>query len=199
MKKESAMDREDARERKDTDGTGVSARAPDWSRERCGCFEWKPGAQLVRSIRRYQRIRGWPLPFRLVGQPLAVLAYRFWSAVAGADVPLNAELGGGLVLLHPNGIVIHARARLGPNCLLFQQVTIGTDRQGGVPVLGGHVDVGAGAKLIGAIRIGDHALIGANAVVLRDVPEGCVAVGVPARILAKRTEPETRPPAGGPA
>ncbi len=199
MKKESAMDREDALERKDTDSTGVSAREPDWSRERCGIFEWKPGAQLVRSIRRYQRIRRWPLPFRLAVQPLAVLAYRFWSVASGADVPLNAELGGGLVLLHPNGIVIHARARIGPNCLLFQQVTIGTDRQGGVPELGGHVDVGAGAKLIGAIRIGDHALIGANAVVLRDVPAGCVAVGVPARILSKRTEPEIRPREGGPA
>ena len=53
----------------------------------------------------------------------------------------------------------------------------------GCPVLGGHVDVGAGAKILGGVTIGDHAKIGANAVVLDDVPSGATAVGVPARIV----------------
>ena len=83
---------------------------------------------------------------------------------------------------HPNGIVIHSAAKIGPNCLIFQQVTIGS-AHGGVPALGGHVDIGAGAKIIGAVRIGDHAKIGANAVVLIDVPAGATAVGTPARII----------------
>lgn len=78
--------------------------------------------------------------------------------------------------------MIHPRAEIGPNCLIFQQVTIGT-AGGGVPVLEGHVDVGAGAKILGAVRIGRHAKIGANAVVLRDVPAGATAIGVPARIV----------------
>ena len=163
----------------------VSAQVPDWTRERCGWFEWKPGAQLVRSIRRYQAACRLPRPVRFFLKPLAVLRHRFWSVVSGADVPTNVSIGGGLVLLHPNGVVIHSRATIGPNCLIFQQVTLGTDRRGGVPAVGGHVDIGAGAKLSGGIRVGDHAQIGANAVVLCDVPEGGVAVGVPAKVLTK--------------
>lgn len=83
---------------------------------------------------------------------------------------------------HPNGIVIHPHAKIGPNCLLFQQVTIG-QRNGGVPRIGGHVDIGAGAKVLGPLAVGDHAVIGANAVVLKDVPMGATAIGIPARVL----------------
>lgn len=101
-----------------------------------------------------------------------------------ADIPLNADIGGGLLLPHPNGIVIHPMARIGPNCLIFQQVTLGTaPGNPGTPWIGGHVDIGTGAKILGKIRIGNHARIGANAVVLCDVPDGATAVGVPARIL----------------
>jgi len=112
---------------------------------------------------------------------IASLRHRFWSVVTGADIPVNCRLGGGLLIPHPNGIVIHPDAEIGPNCLIFQQVTIG-DAGGGVPRLGGHVDVGAGAKIIGEIVIGDHARIGANAVVITDVPAGATVVGIPARI-----------------
>lgn len=80
---------------------------------------------------------------------------------------------------HPNGIVIHPGSIIGPNCLIFQQVTIGEHRDG-LPTIGGHVDIGAGAKILGSIRIGEHVLIGANAVVVKDVPDHCVAMGVPA-------------------
>ena len=100
--------------------------------------------------------------------------------MSGADIPLTCQLGGGLLIPHPNGIVIHPDAQIGPNCLLFQQVTIG-DANGGVPRLGGHVDVGAGARVIGPIEIGDHARIGANAVVTSDVPAGVTVIGIPAR------------------
>lgn len=112
----------------------------------------------------------------------AVLRHRIWSAVTGADIPINSKIGGGLLIPHPNGIVIHPDAEIGPNCLFFQQVTIGHGACG-VPSLGGHVDVGAGAKLIGRIKIGDHARIGANAVVTKDVPAYATAIGVPARIV----------------
>ncbi|NCB26477.1 MAG: hypothetical protein EOM62_13535 [Bacteroidia bacterium] len=88
------------------------------------------------------------------------------------------------MLPHPNGIVIHPKAIIGVNCLIFQQVTIGTGGPvSGVPQIGGHVDIGAGAKILGGVRIGNHAKIGANAVVLGDVPEEATAVGVPARIV----------------
>jgi serine O-acetyltransferase len=98
-----------------------------------------------------------------------------------------------LLIPHPNGIVIHPEAEIGPNCLLFQQVTIGS-AHGGVPRLGGHVDVGAGAKVLGPITIGDHAVIGANAVVTTDVPSGATAVGVPARILPTDQEQDGAAP-----
>ena len=85
------------------------------------------------------------------------------------------------MLPHPSGIVIHPDATIGPNCLLFQQVTIGGE-QGHCPILEGNVDVGAGAKILGSVVIGKHAKIGANAVVLRNIPMGATAVGIPARI-----------------
>ena len=121
---------------------------------------------------------------------LAVVRHRFWSVITGADIPLGTKIGGGLLLIHPNGIVIHPDVAIGPNCLILQQVTLG-DRVGGVPKIGGHVDIGAGAKILGNIRIGDHAKIGANAVVLEDVPPHCTAVGVPARIVIGSRESQS--------
>jgi serine O-acetyltransferase len=115
------------------------------------------------------------------------MQHRFWSVVSGAEIPLSCQIGGGLVVLHPNGIVLHPDAILGPNCMVFQQVTLGVGGKApGAPRLGGHVDVGAGAKILGGIAIGDHARIGANAVVLEDVPPGATAVGVPARIIEEK-------------
>ena len=104
--------------------------------------------------------------------------------VTGADIPLNCRIGGGLLLPHPNGVVIHPDAEIGPNCLIFHQVTVGQAGDA-VPVLEGHVDVGAGAKIIGRLKIGKHAKIGANAVVLDDVPAGATAVGIPARVVRR--------------
>jgi serine O-acetyltransferase len=106
-----------------------------------------------------------------------------WSVVTGADIPINCQIGGGLRMPHPNGIVIHQDAVIGPNCLIFQQVTIGMRDGSGAPRIGGHVDVGAGAKILGSVTIGNHAKIGANAVVLSDVPEGATAVGIPAKVM----------------
>jgi serine O-acetyltransferase len=165
----------------------VSAETPDWSRERKGIFEWAPSRALIASIRAYQRYtssQGW---WAALLRRVAVLRHRWWSVVTGADIPVNCRLGGGLLMPHPNGIVIHPDAEIGPNCLLFQQVTLGIGK-GGAPKIGGHVDVGAGAKILGGLTIGQNARIGANCVVLDDVPPGATAVGIPARILEKSLE-----------
>ena len=77
---------------------------------------------------------------------------------------------------HPNGIVIHPDSYIGCNCLIFQQVTIGATSKG-VPRIAGHVDIGAGAKIIGPVTVGEHAKIGANALVRQDVPAYGVLVG----------------------
>lgn len=160
----------------------VSAEVPDWSREKKVFFSWNPSRALLASIRSYQRHAESRNPLCIVVKKWAVLRHRFWSVVTGADIPLNCQIGGGLLLPHPNGIVIHPSARIGPNCLIFQQVTIGTRTGGMLPVIGGHVDIGAGAKILGNVHIGNHACIGANAVVLKDVPAGKTAVGIPAVI-----------------
>lgn len=160
----------------------ISAISPDWSRERCVGL-WDPGRSLLRSIRQYQKAANRGPLLRWMCK-YWVLKHRFWSLVAGAEIPIGCKLGGGLAIPHPNGIVIHPDSIIGVNCLIFQQVTIGMGGPvPGVPTLGGHVDVGAGAKILGGVTIGNHALIGANAVVLQDVPEGATAVGIPARII----------------
>lgn len=163
----------------------VSATVPDWSREAKSLFEWAPSRSLLASIREYQRHAGRRNPVSLVLKKFAVLRHRFWSVVTGSDIPVNTRIGGGLLLPHPNGIVIHPDCQIGPNCLILQQVTLGSGR-GGVPTLGGHVDIGAGAKVLGRVHLHDHAVIGANAVVLSDVPPGVTAVGIPARPVLSR-------------
>jgi len=144
----------------------ISADVPDWSREAKAIGSWDPARSLLMSIRSYQRASG---PLGFLKRRMAVLRHRFWSVVTGADIPINSSIGGGLLLPHPNGVVIHPQAQIGVNCLIFHQVTIGAT-QHGIPTIGGHVDIGAGAKLIGPITVGDHARIGANAVVRQDVP-----------------------------
>jgi len=169
--------------------TSVSSTDPDWEREKPARGTYEPAKYLLASIRRYQRLVKAGGTIAKVVRPFVVLQHRFWSIVSGADIPLNADIGGGLLMPHPNGIVIHPDAHVGPNCLVFQQVTVGTNgTRPGCPVIAGHVDIGAGAKILGGVKIGAHARIGANAVVLDDVPENASAAGVPARII--RQEPE---------
>lgn len=89
-------------------------------------------------------------------------------------------LGGGLYIQHGFSTMI-AAASIGENCWISQQVTIGYGKGGTPPVIGNNVAVYCGAKVLGQIRVGDGAVIGANAVVVRDVEEGAVMGGVPAR------------------
>jgi serine O-acetyltransferase len=166
----------------------ISPVTPDWSREAKAWWAWNPSKSLLASIRSYQRNRVSRNPLRLFACKLAVLRHRFWSVVTGADIPINSQIGGGFEMPHPNGIVIHPAAHIGVNCLVFQQVTIGMRGHEGVPWIGGHVDIGAGAKVLGAVRLGDHACIGANSVVLHDVPAGATAVGIPARVVGRTRE-----------
>ncbi len=167
---------------------------PDWSRERRRRF-WDPSRQLLQSLRDYQRARTQGGLRGFFPAKLAVLRHRFWSMITGADIPLNTwSLGGGLMLPHPNGIVIHPQATIGPNCMIFQQVTIGTGPRPGVPRLGSNVNVGPGAKVLGGVVIGDHARIGANAVVINDVPAGTTAVGVPAVVKQRPKREESAAP-----
>ncbi|MEM6333120.1 MAG: serine acetyltransferase [Planctomycetota bacterium] len=165
-------------------GSGVAA---DWSRERRTAW-WQPGRALIGTIRAYQRAAERGGLLGVVGKKWAAVRHAWWSAVTGCDIPLNARIGGGLAMPHANGVVIHPKAVVGVNALIQHQVTIGMKRHDDarLPILGDGVDIGAGAKVLGAITIGDGASIGANAVVVRDVPAGAVAVGIPARVIGQR-------------
>ena len=101
--------------------------------------------------------------------------------------PDNA-IGIGLRLPHPKGIVIGHSVRIGDNCLIYQQVTIGSARSDDPrqPQIGDRCTLYAGAKVLGAIVVGDAAVIGANAVLLQDAPPNSVLVGIPAKALPPR-------------
>jgi serine O-acetyltransferase len=163
-------------------GEVIGLEAPDWSREKPRGF-WDPSRKLLLSIRRYQHWRNKRGILPGLFRRLIVIRHRFWTAVSGAEIDLTVQIGGGLLLPHTNGIVIHPKAKIGINCLIHQQVTIGTAVDGAddVPVVEENVKIYAGAKVLGPIRIGARATIGANSVVLTDVPEGATVIGSPAR------------------
>ena len=108
--------------------------------------------------------------------------------LTGIEIHPGAGIGRGLFIDHGMGVVIGETSVIGDNVTLFQGVTLGgTGKEKGKrhPTLGNNVVVGAGAKVLGNIRIGDNVSIGANAVVLRDVPPNSTVVGVPGRIADK--------------
>jgi len=143
---------------------------------------------LLQSIQDFQYHRARGGPWHKLMRRSARIRHMFWSIVTQSDISLEATLGEGLKLPHPNGIVIHEEAVIGRNCMIMQQVTVGMIDGGEVPTLGDNVYVGAGAKIIGRLKVGDGARIGANAVVLHDAPAGATAVGVPAKVVqAKAT------------
>ena len=100
----------------------------------------------------------------------------------GVEIAPRMDVGGGLYIAHPVGTVIYAR-RIGKNCTIIHNVTIGMRNEYAFPDIGDNVFVGAGARILGGIRIGNNARIGANAVVLDDVPDGATVVGIPARVI----------------
>jgi serine O-acetyltransferase len=98
------------------------------------------------------------------------------------------DIGSNFVIDHFGGIVISGYAKFGDNCRIRSGVVVGVQRVDDLraPVIGNNVDIGTGAKILGPIKIGDNVLIGANAVVICDVPDDCIAVGVPAIIKPRR-------------
>ena len=108
--------------------------------------------------------------------------------ITGIEIHPGAKIGKGLVIDHGTGVVIGETAEIGDNCTLYQGVTLGgTGKDTGKrhPTLGNNVLVGAGARVLGPMKIGDNSKIAANAVVLEEVPPNCTAVGVPARVVKR--------------
>ncbi len=132
----------------------------------------------------WYRLMQWSRRYRLV--PLELIANRLNGMVCNCYIGRGAEFGRGFVLVHADGVVINRLVRGGTNIYVEHQVTIGADR-GTSPVLGNDIFIGAGAKILGPVTIGDGARIGANAVVVKDVPPYATVVGVPARVVRQRS------------
>jgi serine O-acetyltransferase len=132
----------------------------------------------------WYRLMQWARRWRLV--PLELVFNKINSAFSSCVIGRGAEFGPGFVLIHSNGVVINGGVRGGSNVKIEHQVTIGAEKRQ-APILGDDVFVGAGAKIIGSVTVGDGARVGANAVVLADVPAHSTVVGIPARVVRQRT------------
>jgi serine O-acetyltransferase len=111
--------------------------------------------------------------------------------VYGIELPYSVKLGRRVVIEHQGGIVIHGNCRIGDNTVIRQNCTLGIrrhDQPNAAPVIGTNVSIGAGAAILGNVHVGNGSQIGANAVVLRDVPANALAIGVPARISIRSTD-----------
>ena len=120
------------------------------------------------------------LPFSFAYRILKLLS----QILTGIDLPCEVRVGRRLTIEHFGDIIISGDTIIGDDVVIRNGVTIGLKRTGeaGAPIIGNRVDIGTGAKILGAIRIGDDVAIGANAVVLQDIPANSLAVGVPAKI-----------------
>ena len=126
----------------------------------------------------------------LVRKLLSILyriAYKTVQILTGIELPCEVEIGSNFVIDHFGGVIVSGYAAFGDNCRIRNGVVVGLARVDDpcAPVIGNNVDIGAGAKVLGRIRIGNNVVIGANAVVTRDVPDDSIAVGVPAVIKSR--------------
>ena len=146
-----------------------------------------PGFQFVFWLRVQRAVSSVPV----IGPVLRRILW-YWTRIwFSSEVDTQARIGPGLYMPHPHGIIIGAGVKIGENVLILQRVTLG--RAGDshfYPTIGNGVEIGAGAAVLGAINVGDRAKIGANSVVLKDVPSGSVAVGAPARLIKRQTGQE---------
>ncbi|HRL93834.1 MAG TPA: serine acetyltransferase [Pseudomonas sp.] len=127
------------------------------------------------------------IPF--LGAFLGVLVEYFIRVVFASDISCKAKIGGGLMIVHGHDVVIGSDVVIGENCKIFNGVTLGSkdteilnNKQ---PIIKDHVVIGTGAKVLGSVTLGNSCYVGANSVVIHDIPCNSVAVGIPARIIKK--------------
>lgn len=145
------------------------------------------GFQLLVLQRLRERVRRHHIP--LANHVLR----RVTTTVFGVEVGNHVTVGDGVSFVHPVGVVIGGTAVVGDRVRFMGCNTVGTAKDNGYPVIEADVTVGAGARVLGPIRIGQGATIGANAVVLKDVPPGAVVVGIPAEVVSRPVRPAGPP------
>lgn len=125
---------------------------------------------------------------------VAYILNRVAQVLYCVDISPSADLGPGIVLVHCFGIVIGSSTRIEGSCVIFHGVTfgdrgsewVGSNQPDGHPIIGYGCMFGAGAKVLGSVRVGDNCVVGANSVVLNNVPDNSVVAGLPARIVSQR-------------
>jgi serine O-acetyltransferase len=189
-------------------GSEAGARPPAAAAPACGpigfwtqvledlrAYRWnlsKPGLAAILVYRLGHRTMRWPWLLRI---PLALIYYPlffFVRNVYGIELPYGCRIGRRVIFGHQHGIVLSHYASVGDDCIIRQNVTVGAadDRRAGkAPRLGSRVEIGAGAVIVGDIEVGDDVMIGANAVVITNVPANSLAVGVPAKVLPRPSGP----------
>lgn len=155
--------------------------------------DWSAQGFWAMVIYRFGRWR-YTIKSPLLRKPFSLIykfLYKLIQIITGIELPCEVELGQNFIIDHFGGIVISGYAKFGNNCRIRNGVVVGLKNvnQPIAPNIGDDVDIGAGAKILGPINIGNRVVIGANAVVITDVPDDAIAVGVPAVIKLKKTNP----------
>ncbi len=143
-----------------------------------------PGFQALMLYRFAHKLKRLKIPF--IPRYISYLT----RIITGIEIHPSAKIGERLFIDHGEGVVIGETAEIGNDVLIYQQVTLGgTGKEHGKrhPTIGNNVILGAGAKILGNIKIGDNVRIGAGSVVVEDVPDDCTVVGVPGRIVKQKT------------
>ena len=155
--------------------------------------DWAAQGFWVMLVYRFGRWRYQVKPalLRKLFSLLYKVLFKLIQIITGIELPAEVNIGKNFVIDHFGGIIISGYASFGDDCRIRNGVVVGLKNinQPIAPIIGNRVDIGAGAKLLGPIKIGDDVIIGANAVVISDVPNNSIAVGVPATIKPRKTKP----------
>jgi len=152
------------------------------------CLLREPGFKFTLWMRMCKFLHPRPLS-KLGPYWFARFMFSHYRFKYGVHIDFSAEIGPGFYICHVGSIVINRRCVIGKNCNLSHEVTLGARSRGeraGCPVIGDNVYIAPGAKVIGKVEIGDHAAIGANCVVTKDVPESGVVVGIPGKVISDK-------------
>ncbi len=154
---------------------------------------WSSQGFWVMIVYRFGRWR-YTIASDMVRKPFSLLyrfSYKIVQIITGIELPCEVPVGENFRIDHFGDIIISGYASFGENCIIRNGVTVGLKniKEKAAPAIGNNVNIGAGAKILGNITIGNNVDIGANSVVISSVPDNSLAVGIPARIIPKKTAP----------